>query len=100
MQNIFVGNLAATMTEEALRTIFEPFGQVLSVKLVVDRDTSAPRGFAFVEMNTEIAAKQAIAATNGMVVQDRPINVNEARPKKARADSSRDGMREHRRHRY
>jgi RNA recognition motif-containing protein len=100
MQNIFVGNLAATMSEEALRAIFEPFGQVSSVTLVVDRDTGAPRGFAFVEMNTESAGKQAIAATNGMVVQDCPINVNEARPKKPHADSSRDGMREHRRHRY
>lgn len=100
MQNIFVGNLAATTTEENLRRTFEAFGTVLSVTLVVDRDTGTPRGFAFVEMSSDEEARKAIAATNGITVDEQRLEVNAARPKVIRKDATQPGMRRHRQHRY
>jgi cold-inducible RNA-binding protein len=100
MQNIFVGNLATSTSEQTLRTLFEAYGQVLSVNVVKDRDTAAPRGFAFIEMGSEAEAQAAIAALNGTVVDEQRVNVNEARPKKVRAGTVRQQMRRHRDHRY
>ena len=84
MKKIFVGNLDFSATEESLRSLFEPYGAVESVNLVVDRDTGRARGFAFVEM-AEGAAEKAIAGLNGTNVGGRALNVNEARPKVDRA---------------
>lgn len=100
MKNIFVGNLAASTSEQTLRTLFEAFGQVLSVSIVKDRDTAAPRGFAFIEMGSDAEALAAIAALNGTVVDDRRVNVNEARPKKIGSGRVHQQMRRHRDHRY
>jgi len=100
MQNIFVGNLTVNTTEKILRTAFEAFGQVLTVEVVTDRDSGVPRGFAFVEMNSDAEAQAAIAALNGSTMDGRVIRVNEARPKPG---NSKDGdleMRRHREHRY
>ena len=100
MQNIFVGNLAIDTSEQALRTLFEGFGQVLSVNIVKDRDTTAPRGFAFIEMSSEPEAQAAMVALNGTIIDGRRINVNQARPKKSDASSIQRQMRRHRDHRY
>jgi len=100
MQNIFVGNLATNTSEQTLRTLFEAFGQVLSVKLVNDRDTATPRGFAFIEMSSDAEAKAAIAALNGTSIDGRRVNVNEARPKEIDPNSVHQKMRRHRDHRY
>ena len=83
MKKIFVGNLDFHATEESIRSLFEPYGAVDSVHLVMDRETGRSRGFAFVEM-AEANADKAIAALNGMNVGGRAINVNEARPKAER----------------
>ncbi len=79
--NIYVGNLNFGATEEAVRSVFEPYGTVDRVNFVTDRDTGQPRGFAFVEMPNDEEARKAIAAVNGFVVGGRPLAVNEARPK-------------------
>ncbi len=100
MQNIFVGNLAANTSEQKLRTLFEAFGQVLSVKMVIDRDTAAPRGFAFIEMSSDAEAQAAIKALNGTVIDERRVKINEARPKDADASIVHQQMRRHRDHRY
>ena len=100
MQNIFVGNLAIDTSEQALRTLFEGFGQVLSVNIVKDRDTTAPRGFAFIEMSSEPEAQAAIVALNGTIIDGRRMNVNQARPKKNDASTIQQQMRRHRDHRY
>jgi cold-inducible RNA-binding protein len=100
MQNIFVGNIAATTTEQNLRDIFGRFGTVVSVKIVTDRDSGAPRGFAFVEMGSEEEARQAIAEVNGSMVDEHVLAVNEARPKKAGTKLIDTHMRHHRQHRY
>ena len=81
MKNIFVGNLDFNATEEAVRSLFERYGQVNSARIMTDRDTGRSRGFAFVEMENETEADQAISALNGYTLDGRALNVNEARPK-------------------
>ena len=84
MKNIFVGNLSFNSTEESIRSMFERFGVVNSARIMTDRDTGRSRGFAFVEMENEGEADQAITALNGSTLDGRSINVNEARPKPER----------------
>ncbi len=98
MINIFVRNLDPTTTEAQLQGVFSAYGIVDTVTIVKDRDTSGPRGFAFVEMMNDAQARTAIEALNGFRLNDRPMVVNEARPKPER-DSTRNSSREHRRHR-
>ena len=93
-------NLAATTTEQTLRAAFEAFGHVLSVKVVADRDTVLPRGLVFVEMSSNTEAQAAIAGMNGKMIDDRVVNVNEARPKKVENQAIESKMRSHRTHRY
>src|SRR5271157_684023 len=81
VKNIFVGNLDFNVTEEAVRSLFETHGAVNSARIMTDRDTGRSRGFAFVEMENESEADQAIAALNGYTLEGRALNVNEARPK-------------------
>ena len=81
MKNIFVGNLNYNASEEAVRALFEQYGTVNSARIMTDRETGRSRGFAFVEMANEAEADQAIAALNGYKLDDRALNVNEARPK-------------------
>ena len=100
MQNIFVGNLAVNTTEQTVRTAFEAFGHVLTVKVVTDRDTGVPRGFAFVEMSSDAEAEAAIAGLNGRTIDGQVVTVNEARAKQKRGRSADLEMRRHRDHRY
>ena len=81
MKNIFVGNLDFNATEESVRSLFERYGAVNSARIMTDRDTGRSRGFAFVEMENESEADQAIQALNGYSLDGRALNVNEARPK-------------------
>ena len=78
---IFVGNLSYDATEQDVRAAFEAHGEVLSVSLISDRTTGRPRGFGFVEMPDNGAAKTAIEALNLTEIQGRAITVNEARPR-------------------
>jgi RNA recognition motif-containing protein len=91
MKKIFVGNFEFTMTEEQLRSLFEPFGKIDSVAIVTDRDTGRARGFGFVEMSDDAEAGKAIAALNGKDSGGRQLNVSEARPKTERSSSGRGG---------
>jgi cold-inducible RNA-binding protein len=81
MKNIFVGNLAFAASEGSLRSLFEQYGNVERVNVVTDRETGRSRGFAFVEMSDSEEADRAINALNGMDLDGRTLNVNEARPK-------------------
>jgi cold-inducible RNA-binding protein len=78
---LFVGNFAFSTTEEDLRELFQPFGNVESVAVVTDRDTGRSRGFGFVEMPDRGEAEKAIEGLNGKEVGGRALNINEARPK-------------------
>jgi len=79
--NIYVGNLAFSVTQDELTQAFGQFGRVTSAKIIVDRETGNPRGFAFVEMADNNEALKAIQGMNGVPLQGRPISVNEARPR-------------------
>src|ERR1051326_8319897 len=85
MKNIFVGNLSFDSTEESVRALFERYGAVNSARIMTDRETGRSRGFAFVEMENEAEADQAIQALNGYKREGRALNVNEARPKPERS---------------
>jgi cold-inducible RNA-binding protein len=85
VKNIFVGNLDFNASEESVRSLFERYGQVNSARIMTDRETGRSRGFAFVEMENESEADQAISALNGYNLDGRALNVNEARPKPERS---------------
>src|SRR5579859_1445505 len=92
MKNIFVGNLSFGTTADSIRTLFEAHGSVERVNIVTDRDTGQPRGFGFVEMSNDGEGLKAIAALNGMDVDGRTLNVNEARPKTERSSGGGGGF--------
>src|ERR1700722_1272802 len=77
MTTIYVGNLPFTATEDEVRALFERHGKVESVKLINDRETGRPRGFAFVDMGAS-EAQTAIQQKNGFQMGGRPLRGNEA----------------------
>ncbi|HEY0708456.1 MAG TPA: RNA-binding protein [Polyangia bacterium] len=77
-KRLYVGNLSYNATEADLRDLFAESGNVTDVKVVLDRETGRPRGFAFVEMASDAEANQAMSALNGRDLMGRPINVKEA----------------------
>jgi RNA recognition motif-containing protein len=79
---LFVGSLPWTVSDEELKTAFEAHGQVVSAKVITDRETGKSRGFGFVEMEDETGASNAIQALNGSEIDGRSIVVGEAKPKK------------------
>ena len=82
--NIYAGNLHFKMSEGDLKGIFEEYGQVVSVKIVTDRETGRSKGFGFVEMSEEEAGREAVEELNGAEVMGRTIKVNEARQREER----------------
>ena len=89
MTNIYVGNLAFSVTEAELRSAFEEYGSVASVNIITDRETGRSRGFAFVEMPDNDEAQNAINGMNGSELGGRDLSVNEARPKPGRTGGGR-----------
>jgi RNA recognition motif-containing protein len=83
--NIYVANLSFDLQDEDLREFFTPYGEVTSAKIIMDKMTSRSRGFGFVEMSDTAAGKKAITELDGKMVQDRPIKVNEAKPKEEKS---------------
>jgi RNA recognition motif-containing protein len=77
-RRLYVGNLSYNTTEIGLRDAFGQVGTVTDAKIVMDRDTGRPRGFAFVEMSSDQEAQAAIQQLNGRELDGRAINVNEA----------------------
>ena len=77
--NIWAGNLSFDLTEDDLRQAFEDYGEVESVKLIINKYTGKSRGFGFVEMPSEDEAKSAIEGLNEKELKGRSIVVNEAR---------------------
>ncbi len=86
--NIYVGNLSFSATESEIEHVFGEHGKVKSVNIVKDRDTGQSRGFGFVEMIDDQAAKRAIAAVNGRDISGRSLSVNEVRPRAERSGDS------------
>ena len=79
--NIYVGNLSWSMTDEDLSNLFTQFGTVSSAKILKDKMNGRSKGFGFVEMEDDEAAKAAIAGLNETEVQGRKLIVNESQPR-------------------
>ncbi|KAF5083444.1 RNA recognition motif [anaerobic digester metagenome] len=78
---VYVGNIAYSMTVEELKDIFEAFGKVLDVKIIIDRQTGRSKGYGFIEMENDEEALKAISALNDTQVKGRNIKVNNAHRK-------------------
>jgi RNA recognition motif-containing protein len=86
--NIYVANIPFKATEEELKGLFEEFGEVSSAKIILDKFTQRSRGFGFIEMKDDSAARQAVNDLNGADFMGKNLVVNEARP---RTDAPRGG---------
>ncbi|ROQ92294.1 RNA recognition motif domain-containing protein [Desulfosoma caldarium] len=82
--NLYVGNLAYSVTEDDLRAAFAKYGEVSSVNIIIDRQTGQSKGFGFVEMPLNADADKAIKALNGADLQGRTLKVNQAKPRPSR----------------
>jgi RNA recognition motif-containing protein len=91
--NIFVGNLAFNATDHDLRQLFEQYGVVDKINVIIDRDTGRSKGFGFVEMPESQAAKSAIQGLNGKELEGRALTVNEAKPREPRREPHREPSR-------
>ena len=80
---LYVGGLPYQTTEQDLIELFEQIGQVTEVSVITDRDTGRSKGFGFVEMSDQQAARTAIERLNGTNLGDRTITVNEARERQS-----------------
>jgi RNA recognition motif-containing protein len=79
--NIYIGNVSSATSENDLRQAFEGYGKVEDVKIIKDKYSGEPRGFAFVEMPTKAEALSAIEGLNGKELKGNTLVVNEARPR-------------------
>jgi RNA recognition motif-containing protein len=82
--NIYVGNLAYSITEDDLREAFAPYGEISSVSLITDKFSGQSKGFGFVEMPNNSQADAAIKALNETSLKGRNIKVNQAKPRSDR----------------
>lgn len=89
--SVYVGNLSYDATQEDVNDVFAEYGTVKSTHLPTDRETGRPRGFAFVEMETEEQEAAAIEALDGAEWMGRALKVNKAKPREPRGGSSKGG---------
>jgi RNA recognition motif-containing protein len=89
--NIYVSNLSFNVTDDDLEGFFAEYGEVSSARVITDKFTGKSRGFGFVEMPDNEAAKKAIAELDGGKVEGREIKVAEARPREERGGEQRGG---------
>lgn len=79
--SIYVGNLSYEVSQEDLNEVFTEYGTVKRIHIPSDRETGRPRGFAFVEMESEANEDKAIEALDGAEWMDRELKVNKAKPR-------------------
>ena len=87
MSKVYVGSLPFSVTEAQLTDMFTKYGKVNSVNIISDKFTNRPRGFAFVEMESDEIAQKAITGLNGTEFEGRTIIVNPAKPQERRERS-------------
>lgn len=76
---LYVGNLSRSTNDDTLRSVFEQFGEVSSVRILFDRETRQSRGFGFVDMPQDDQAREAMDKINETEIDGRRVRVNEAR---------------------
>ncbi len=86
--NIFVSNISFKVREQALSDLFSPYGEVVSVRIIKDKETRRSKGYGFVEMADDQAGNAAINALNGTEHYERNIVVAEAKGKKEEASAA------------
>lgn len=91
-KNIYVGNLPYETTGDDLVQLFQGHGAVTSGQVIIDKFSGRSRGFGFVEMANDDEAHAAIEALNGTTFGNRPLTVNEARPRDERGVGGRGGF--------
>ena len=79
--NIYVGNLPYSLSEEDLKALFVPYGEISSVNLIIDRQTKRSRGFGFIMMPQQTEAEAAIKGLHNKAIRGRKLRVNESRPR-------------------
>jgi RNA recognition motif-containing protein len=77
---IYVGNLHYDVREDILSDLFAEFGEVVSTRVVIDRETNRSKGFGFVEMADDNAGENAINALGGKEVNGRALKISKANP--------------------
>jgi cold-inducible RNA-binding protein len=87
---IYVGNLPYSATNDQLAELFSQYGEVAEATVVMDRGTGQSKGFGFIEMTTDEAARNAIAGLNGTMLGGRALRVNEAQPRTDRSSGGYD----------
>ena len=80
---IYVGNLPYSTDNDTLATIFSDVGEVISARIILDRDTGRSKGFGFVELSCMEDVEKAIKQFHGQDYNGRPLTVSYANPKKA-----------------
>ena len=87
--NMYVSNLSFHTNEEALRALFTPFGNVVSAKVINDRETGRSRGFGFVEMDVVAEGQAAMKGLDNKEIEGRSLSVTVAKEKAPRNDNKR-----------
>ena len=90
-KKLYVGNLPFSIDDQQLHQAFSSYGQVMSAKVIMDRDSGRSKGFGFVEMSTDEEAQNALGSMNGTQLGGRDINVSEARDPGPRTGGPRGG---------
>ena len=90
-KKLYVGNLAYSVTSDALEQMFLEFGTVTSAQVIQDRETGRSKGFGFVEMQADDAAQRAISGMHEKECDGRPLTVNEAKPRESGGGGGRGG---------
>lgn len=85
--NIFVSNVSFNTGDAELHDLFSAFGEVVSAKVITDRETGRSRGFGFVEMTTAEEGNDAILGLNNKEIEGRPLSVSVAKERTERSDS-------------
>jgi RNA recognition motif-containing protein len=81
-KKVYVANLPSQASETELKALFSKAGSVMSVKIVEDRQTGQPRGFAFVEMSTQWEGRRAVSMLNRTDFMGKNLLVKEARERR------------------
>jgi cold-inducible RNA-binding protein len=82
--NIYVGNIPYGMSDDEMRDLFAKYGEIISARIIMDRESGRSKGFGFVEMADQAMGEEAIKSLNGKDVLGRALRINEARPREER----------------
>lgn len=83
--NLYISNLNYSITDADLSQLFADYGEILSARVITDRETGRSRGFGFAELKDDDMARKAIEELNGATYEEKVISVAEAKPREERS---------------